>query len=85
MRDDFRAGGFMFVFRPGALSEAPHTFIGFVKGPADADATGRVTESPDVTIEDLTQQVAPELVAAAAKQPTITAVRSRIPAPPVTR
>ena len=30
--EDSRSGGFMFVFRPGALDRAPHTFIGFVKG-----------------------------------------------------
>ncbi|HXW06677.1 MAG TPA: FtsX-like permease family protein [Vicinamibacterales bacterium] len=34
--EDSRSGGFMFVFRPGALSEAPHSFIGFLRGPADA-------------------------------------------------
>ena len=30
---DARSGGFMFVFRPGALDEAPHTFIGIAEGP----------------------------------------------------
>ena len=29
-----RAGGFMFVFRPGVLADAPHTFVGFAKGPS---------------------------------------------------
>jgi putative ABC transport system permease protein len=40
--EDSRSGGFMFVFRPGALSEAPHTFIGFLKGPADATERARL-------------------------------------------
>ena len=30
---DSRAGGFMFVFRPGTLEQAPQTFIAPVKGP----------------------------------------------------
>ena len=30
---DFRAGGFMFVFRPGVFDGAPHTFIASLKGP----------------------------------------------------
>lgn len=35
---DTRAGGFMFVFRPGLLDEAPHGFVAFVRGPtATAD------------------------------------------------
>ena len=55
--EDSRSGGFMFVFRPGALSEAPHTFIGFVKGPADTDARARlqhelVSSYPNVTAID---------------------------------
>jgi putative ABC transport system permease protein len=32
----------MFVFRPGALSEAPHAFIGFLRGPADATDRARL-------------------------------------------
>ena len=31
--DDSRSGGFMFVFRPGPLDQAPQTFIGSLKGP----------------------------------------------------
>jgi putative ABC transport system permease protein len=31
---DSRAGGFMFVFRPGVLDQAPHGFISFFRGPA---------------------------------------------------
>ncbi len=30
---DFRAGGFMFVFRPGVFDGAPHTFIASLRGP----------------------------------------------------
>jgi putative ABC transport system permease protein len=40
--EDSRSGGFMFVFRPGVLSEAPHTFIGFVRGPAGAEDRARL-------------------------------------------
>jgi putative ABC transport system permease protein len=52
-----RAGGFMFVFRPGVLADAPHTFVGFVKGPADATARARmqydlVSRFPNVTAID---------------------------------
>ncbi len=39
---DARNGGFMFVFRPGTLEQAPHTFIGFVKGPAGTAARARL-------------------------------------------
>ncbi len=38
--EDFRAGGFMFVFRPGAFDGAPHTYISTVRGPQD-DAGAR--------------------------------------------
>ncbi|MBA2260052.1 MAG: ABC transporter permease [Acidobacteria bacterium] len=31
--EDSRNGGFMFVFRPGPLSAAPHTYIGLVRAP----------------------------------------------------
>ena len=54
---DSRAGGFMFVFRPGVLEKAPHTFIGFLKGPADAAARARlqsalVAAAPNVSVID---------------------------------
>ncbi|CAN5868976.1 ABC transporter permease [soil metagenome] len=32
---DARNGGFMFVFRPGPLAQAPHTFIAILRAPAD--------------------------------------------------
>ena len=55
---DFRAGGFMFVFRPGTFDGAPHTYISALQGPNDADARARmqsalVTEFPNVTVIDL--------------------------------
>jgi len=54
---DARSGGFMFVFRPGALDEAPQTFIAPLKGPADAAARGRfqadlVGRFPNVSVID---------------------------------
>lgn len=54
---DSRAGGFMFVFRPGLLDAAPHGFIGFLRGPADASARGRlqadlVAQAPNVSVID---------------------------------
>ncbi|MFB3816968.1 MAG: ABC transporter permease [Candidatus Methylomirabilales bacterium] len=39
---DARAGGFMFVFRPGLLERAPHTYIAMLRGPADPAARGRL-------------------------------------------
>jgi putative ABC transport system permease protein len=35
---DTRAGGFMFVFRPGVLERAPHTYIAVLRGPEGAEA-----------------------------------------------
>jgi putative ABC transport system permease protein len=56
--DDFRAGGFMFVFRPGAFEAAPHTFISSVRGPREPDArlkmqAGLVAQFPNVSVIDL--------------------------------
>lgn len=39
---DAAAGGFMFVFRPGALDAAPATFIVPMRGPADPAARARL-------------------------------------------
>ena len=55
---DFRAGGFMFVFRPGTFDGAPHTYISALQGPSEPDARARmqsalVTEFPNVTVIDL--------------------------------
>jgi putative ABC transport system permease protein len=54
---DSRSGGFMFVFRPGALEQAPHTFVAFIKGPDSAEARGRLqydlaSRYPNVTAID---------------------------------
>ena len=56
--EDFRAGGFMFVFRPGAFDGAPHTYISTVRGPQDAAERARmqaavVAQFPNVSIIDL--------------------------------
>ena len=55
---DGRAGGFMFVFRPGIFEAAPHPFIAPVHGPADPAARGRlqrdlVTAYPNVSVIDV--------------------------------
>ena len=55
---DFRAGGFMFVFRPGTFDRAPHTYISALKGPSDPGARARmqaalVTQFPNVSVIDL--------------------------------
>ena len=56
---DFRAGGFMFVFRPGTFDGAPHTFISALQGPRDPDARAqdaggaRRRSFPNVSVIDL--------------------------------
>jgi putative ABC transport system permease protein len=55
--DDSRSGGFMFVFRPGSLAGAPHTFVSFMKGPAEADTRARLQRDivagfPNVSVID---------------------------------
>ena len=52
-----RAGGFMFLFRPGVLEKAPHGFIGFLHGPQDLDKRSRlqtqlVAVAPNVSVID---------------------------------
>ena len=54
---DSRAGGFMFVFRPGLLDEAPHGFISFFRGPQDTRDRAKlqgelVTGFPNVSVID---------------------------------
>jgi putative ABC transport system permease protein len=54
---DSRAGGFMFVFRPGVLDQAPHGFISFFRGPDDQGARAKlqgqiVTRFPNVSVID---------------------------------
>ena len=53
----------MFVFRPGALARAPHTFVGFVRGPAAPDARARlqfdiVSKYPNVSAIDARDVIA---------------------------
>jgi putative ABC transport system permease protein len=55
---DARAGGFMFVFRPGVLDAAPQTFIAPLKGPADAGRRARFQRDltarfPNVSVVDV--------------------------------
>jgi putative ABC transport system permease protein len=47
----------MFLFRPGVLEQAPHSFIGFVKGPERPEARARlqmalVGAAPNVSVID---------------------------------
>lgn len=60
--NDVRAGGFMFVFRPGALDEAPHGYMGIVRGPeipADRARMQRdlVVAHPNVSAIDVREVV----------------------------
>lgn len=55
--EESRAGGFMFVFRPGVIEQAPHSFIGFLKGPQDIEQRARlqaalVSVAPNVSVID---------------------------------
>ncbi len=55
--DDTRSGGFMFLFRPGVLDQAPHSFIAFLRGPPGADARARLQRDlvagfPNVSVID---------------------------------
>lgn len=54
---DSRSGGFMFVFRPGVLDNAPQMFIAPLKGPATTEARARfqanlVARYPNVSVID---------------------------------
>jgi len=54
---DARAGGFMFVFRPGALEQAPQTFIAPLKGPDGPSERAKlqhdlVAKFPNVSVID---------------------------------
>ncbi len=54
---DARAGGFMFVFRPGVLDQAPQTYIAPLKGPDGAAARAKfqhdlVAKFPNVSVID---------------------------------
>jgi putative ABC transport system permease protein len=55
--EDARSGGFMFVFRPGALEPAPQAFVAFVRGPEDTTARAKlqyelVSAFPNITAID---------------------------------
>jgi putative ABC transport system permease protein len=55
--DDSRSGGFMFLFRPGALDQAPHSFIAFLQGPPESGARARLQRDlvagfPNVSVID---------------------------------
>jgi putative ABC transport system permease protein len=55
---DARSGGFMFLFRPGPLDGAPHTYIAPLRAPADPVARARlqrdlVDRFPNVSAIDL--------------------------------
>jgi putative ABC transport system permease protein len=57
---DSRNGGFMFVFRPGALDAAPQTYVSPVKGPSDPVARARfqhdlVERFPNVSVIDVSE------------------------------
>jgi len=61
--EDSRAGGFMFVFRPGPLAAAPHSFIGITRAPEDPTARGAfqhdlVTAYPNVSAVDVREVLA---------------------------
>lgn len=60
--NDVRAGGFMFVFRPGVLERAPHGYMGIVRGPdlpADRARLQRdlVAAHPNVSAIDVREVV----------------------------
>jgi putative ABC transport system permease protein len=55
---DYRAGGFMIVFRPGTFDAAPQTAIATLKAPVDPDTRARmqaalVRQFPNVSVIDL--------------------------------
>jgi putative ABC transport system permease protein len=55
--EDSRAGGFMFVFRPGLLDRAPHGYISFFRGPQEGAARAKlqgqiVSQFPNVSVID---------------------------------
>ena len=61
--EDTRNGGFMFVFRPGPLNRAPHTFIGTLRAPEESAARARlqrdlVTKFPNVSAIDVREVLA---------------------------
>jgi putative ABC transport system permease protein len=60
---DARAGGFMFVFRPGVLDAAPQTLIAPLRAPADAGRRARLQRDisarfPNVSVIDVREILA---------------------------
>jgi putative ABC transport system permease protein len=56
--EDSRNGGFMFVFRPGPLAQAPHTYIAILRAPEEVQARAAfqhelVTAYPNVSAIDV--------------------------------
>jgi putative ABC transport system permease protein len=56
--EDARAGGFMFVFRPGPFAHAPQTYIGILRAPEDPMQRGRfqrdlIARFPNVSAIDV--------------------------------
>ena len=61
--EDSRNGGFMFVFRPGPLEDAPHTYIGIIRAPEDTAARASmqhelITAFPNVSAIDVREVLA---------------------------
>jgi putative ABC transport system permease protein len=61
--EDSRNGGFMFVFRPGPLARAPHTYIGILRAPEEpkpraAFQHALVTTYPNVSAIDVREVLA---------------------------
>ena len=61
--EDARNGGFMFVFRPGPLTRAPHTYIAIVRAPDDTKARASfqhqlVSTYPNVSAIDVREVLA---------------------------
>ena len=55
--DDSRSGGFMFLFRPGSLDDAPHSYVAFLQGPQEIEARARLQRDivavyPNVSVID---------------------------------
>ncbi|TDI23311.1 MAG: FtsX-like permease family protein [Acidobacteria bacterium] len=55
--DDTRSGGFMFIFRPGVIEQAPHSVIAFMQGPSETVARARLQRDlvagfPNVSVID---------------------------------
>ena len=61
--EDSRNGGFMFVFRPGPLADAPQTYIAIIRGPEATTARGAmqhelITAFPNVSAIDVREVLA---------------------------